>query len=248
MTSTAAARYDDVAEFYAEGWGDDVGDTVSQTLLRLLGPVRGRTVVDLACGHGRFARELARLGAETTGLDLSAALLGRAEAAERREPLGIRYLRADAADPGALGEHAHDAVLCSFGLSDIDDLDGALAAVARALRPGGVFAFSILHPCYPGGNGSSGAWPADGRYFDEGWWRADGAKSTLRQQVGANHRTLSTYLNALRRNGLFLEETAEPMPDPGWAAARPTAARHPVFLVARCRTAERRTAEAGPAR
>jgi hypothetical protein len=56
-------------------------------------------------------------------------------------------------------------VVCSFGLSDIDDLDGTLANTHRLLRHDGVFAFSILHPCFAGGAEVSASrpgarWPA----------------------------------------------------------------------------------------
>ncbi|MCF6474805.1 hypothetical protein FAF44_41480 [Nonomuraea sp. MG754425] len=80
----------------------------------------------------------------------------------------------------------------------------------------------------------SGSWPGDAAYHAEGRWRADGERSTLRRRVGAQHRTLSTYVNALRRHDLWLDEAAEPEPAPGWAAERPDAARFPVFLVLRC--------------
>ena len=169
-----------------------------------------------------------------TGIDISAALIAKGAEAERRQPAGIGYLQADAAAAGWLPGAQFDAAVCSFGLSDIDDLDGALASVARVTRAGGRFVFSILHPCFPGGQDVSGAWPTMGSYYDEGWWRADGAASWLRRQVGANHRTLSTYLSALRRHGLRLDALLEPAPPPEWARARPEAARMPVFLTARC--------------
>ncbi|WP_165977690.1 class I SAM-dependent methyltransferase [Nonomuraea diastatica] len=255
-----AARYDDVAGFYAAGWSDDVDDPASVRLLDLLGPLARRRVLDLACGHGRISRALARRGAAVVGVDLSSALIEKARAAERETPLGIRYVHADATDPGPLdatecggvsdgassgvdgiagaadpgGVGLFDAVVCAFGLSDIDDLEGAVATVARTLRPGGVFACSILHPCFPGGQGVSGSWPGDARYHAEGWWRADGDRSTLRRQVGANHRTLATYVNTLRRHGLWLDAMDEPKPAQEWAATRPDAARFPVFLVMRC--------------
>jgi SAM-dependent methyltransferase len=126
-----------------------------------------------------------------------------------------------------------DAVVSSFGLSDIDDLDGALATVGRVLAPGGRFVFSLLHPCFAGGREVSGSWPSTGSYYDEGWWAADGALSSLRRQVGANHRTLSTYVNVLRSHGLGIDKIAEPHPASEWSAQRPDAARLPVFLVAR---------------
>ncbi|MFI9838187.1 class I SAM-dependent methyltransferase [Nonomuraea sp. NPDC051941] len=226
------ARYDEIADFYASGWTDVIDDPASARLLDLLGPVAGTRVLEIACGHGRISRELARRGAAVVGVDVSQALIAKARAAERDAPLGIRYLHADASRPGL--PDAFDAVVCNFGLSDIDDLEGAVTAAAGALRPGGVFACSILHPCFPGGPGVSGSWPGDARYHAEGWWRADGELSALRRQVGANHRTLSTYVNTFRRHGLWVDEFAEPEPAPEWAANRPEAARFPVFLVIKC--------------
>jgi hypothetical protein len=123
-------------------------------------------------------------------------------------------------------------VACNFGLSDIDDLDAAITAISGALRPRGYFAFSILHPCFAGGKDISGSWPATGSYYDERRWTAQDAHSTLRRQVGANHRMLSTYLGTLRRHGLWLDQLAEPLPDPDWDQAH-DADRKPVFLVAR---------------
>jgi hypothetical protein len=143
-------------------------------------------------------------------------LIGKATEAEQNEPLGIRYIHADVTVQGALGEGGFDAATCNFGLSDIDDLDAAITAVSAALRAGGSFVFSTLHPCFAGGKDISGSWPAAGSYYDEGHWTAQDAHSTLRRQVGANHRMLSTYLGALLRHGLWLDQLAEPLPQPGW--------------------------------
>lgn len=55
------ARYDAVADFYVSGF-DSTDDQVSAALLDLLGPVAGLRVLDVACGHGRLTRELARRG------------------------------------------------------------------------------------------------------------------------------------------------------------------------------------------
>src|SRR5215467_5232058 len=144
------ARYDPVADFYVSGF-DSTDDSVSAALLDLLGPVAGLRVLDIACGHGRLTRELARRGAEAVGIDVSGNLLSKAREREQDEPLGIRYVHADVTTPGSLDDRQFDKVTCSFGLSDIDNLDGAIATVSLALRPGGQFAFSILHPCFAGG-------------------------------------------------------------------------------------------------
>jgi len=225
------ARYDAVADFYVRGF-DSVDDPATAALLDMLGPVVGLRILDAACGHGRVTRELARRGAQVTGIDISANLIEKANQDERLGLRGPDYLHADVAQAGLLGDAQFDMVTCNFGLSDIDDLDGAIAAIAAALRPGGCFVFSILHPCFGGGQDIAGSWPATGSYYGEGHWTAPDARSTLRRQVGANHRMLSTYLGTLRRHGLRLDQLAEPLPAPGWDPAH-DADRKPVFLVVR---------------
>ena len=105
-----------------------------------------------------------------------------------------------------------DAVSCSFGLSDIDDLDSCIGTVGRSLRPGGRFVFSLLHPCFAGGGEISGSWPSGRTYFDEGRWMPEGRASSIRRQVGANHRMLSSYVSALTAHQLQLDALVEPPP------------------------------------
>jgi SAM-dependent methyltransferase len=230
----SGARYDAVAEFYEAGWTDVYDDSASVALFDLLGPVAGLSVLDIACGHGRITRELARRGAQVVGVDLSAELLEKGKAIERANPLGVHYRHADVSSDLATRSQTFDAVSCSFGLSDIDDLDGCIHTVAAALRPVGRFVCSLLHPCFPGSGETSGSWPTSGSYYDEGRWVPAGRDSTLRRQVGANHRTLSTYMNAFRRFGLSIDALIEPLPPLAWSEKSLAAANFPVFLVVRC--------------
>jgi len=163
--------------FYVDGWVS-ADDEVTLTLLDLREPLAGLQVLDVACGHGRITRELARRGADIAGIDISGALITKAQQAERAQPLGIRYLHADVTVPGVVPGAAFDVATCSFGLSDIDDLGGAIAAVSAALRPGGHFVFSILHPAFPGGKDISGSWPPAGSCYGEGLDRAGRAVRT----------------------------------------------------------------------
>jgi len=224
------ARYDAVADFLA-GW-TATDDPVTTALLDLLGPVAGTRVLDMACGHGRIARELARRGADVVGVDISGNLLTMARESEQASPSGVRYVRADLTASGLFAPAAFDAAACNFGLSDIDDLGSAIAAVSHALKPGGRFVFSVLHPCFAGGKDTAASWPATGSYYDEGRWTPRDARSTLRRQVGASHRMLSTYLNTLRAHGLWLDRMAEPLPEPDWDPAH-DADRKPLYLVVR---------------
>lgn len=231
------SRYDAIADFYEAFAPDEYDEPLTAALLDLIGDVSGLRLLDIACGHGRLSRELARRGAEVVGVDLSAALLEKARAREQTEPLGIAYVYANAASQDTLSGQHFDGVTCHFGLSDIDDLEGAVATVARVLRAGGFFAFSIVHPCFPGwsGKGASPSWPPGRGYFTEEWWLSNGPPGGVRTKVGANHRTLSTYLNLLARNDLLLERLAEPMPPQDWIDVAPEVGPVPVYLAARCR-------------
>jgi SAM-dependent methyltransferase len=234
MSTDGRARYDAMADFYESVTGNTLDDPATAGLLAVLPPVGGKRILDLACGHGRVTRELGRRGAAVTGIDVSLALVERARAAEASERVGATYVHADATQPGALGQQGFDGIVCNHALADIDDLEGALAEVERVLDVGGFFAFSLLHPCFPGwGTNAPSSWPPGDGYYRERWWLAD--NPGFRGKVGANHRMLSTYLNALARRGLVVEQVLEPAPRfEEWSTDRPDADPVPAFLVVRC--------------
>lgn len=240
LPGVTKARYDAVASSYGAG-GDDYSSSVTRALLDLVGPVAGLRLLDIACGHGPIAREMARRGARVTGVDLAVGLLDRARSYELNEPLGVDYVEADATSQATLEDEVFDVAVSSFGLSDIDDLNGLCASVARLVPVGGRFVFSILHPCFSGVDRVSGSWPTGERYYDERWWLADGELSALRRQVGANHRMVSTYVNTLRDHDLVVDRMAEPVPEEAWSSDRPGADALPVYLVVRCERVGSRT-------
>jgi SAM-dependent methyltransferase len=83
-------RYDEFAEWYQQWIGD--APPLIAAHASLLPAVAGDRVLDIACGQGRMSRYLARLGAEVVGVDISAAMLGKARAAD---PETITYIHAD---------------------------------------------------------------------------------------------------------------------------------------------------------
>jgi len=124
-----------------------------------------------------------------------------------------------------------DRVACNFGLGDTDHLYGALANVARLLRPSGRFVFCILHPCFPGAARVSASWPTGGTYHGEAWWLSAAALSSIRNKVGATHRTVSSYLNAFVDSGLVVDRVGEQPAERDWANERPGTAGAPAYLV-----------------
>ncbi len=209
------ARYDTIADWYPDWVGDGTGLVADGVGDLLPTTVAGLRVLDVACGHGRASRGLARLGADVVGVDVSSELIALARAREAAEPLGITYRAADIADLEHWWDGAvFDGAVCEMAMMDIDDLVGTFDAVAASLRPDGWFVISMVHPCFPGNDAGLSSWPPDLTYFDEGWWTStrhnpDG----VRIRVGSSHRTVSTYLNTLAAADFTLERVFEP-PEP----------------------------------
>ena len=108
----------------------------------------GGRALDVACGTGDLAIELARrVGPSGTvvGSDFSEAMLERA----RAKSSGVRWEWANALElPYADGEF--DAATVGFGARNFSDLDRGLAEMARVVRPGGrVVVLEITTPQRP---------------------------------------------------------------------------------------------------
>jgi SAM-dependent methyltransferase len=114
--------------------------------VHLLGDVRGRRVLELGCGAAAGARWLAGQGAGVVGLDLSAGMLRHAREASDRSSVRVPLVQADAlALPFSDG--AFDIVCTAFGaVPFVADSAAVMREVARVLRPGGAWVFSITHP------------------------------------------------------------------------------------------------------
>jgi 2-polyprenyl-3-methyl-5-hydroxy-6-metoxy-1,4-benzoquinol methylase len=141
----------------ARWWDDRIGDgNEFQTLLiepateRLLKVAAGDAILDVACGAGRFARRMAQLGAKVVAFDASAAFIARAR---ERTPsaAAIEYHLADASNPDALlalASARFDKAVCTMALMDMPEIGPLLTALPRLLAPGGIFVFSVTHPCF----------------------------------------------------------------------------------------------------
>jgi 2-polyprenyl-3-methyl-5-hydroxy-6-metoxy-1,4-benzoquinol methylase len=240
IPETGSTRYDAIADWYADWVGSDLtaDDPFFPTVEALMGSVAGQRVCDLACGQGRVARCLAERGARVLGIDSSAGLLDIARERERLQPRGIDFRVDDARTLQSVADASVDGVLCFQALMDIPDLGPTIRSVARILRPGGWFVFSILHPCYHAPRSDEVPSPEGwlrliGSYFHEGHCTFE-HRTGPPGKVGLYHRMLSTYLNTLAESGFVLERMSEPPATPTLAASRPIWAEVPAMLVVRC--------------
>ena len=102
---------------------------------------RFERAMDLGCGTGLCGPLIAPFTGAVDGVDLSAAMLERA----REKGVYASLAQADLADWLATAEPGYDLALAADVFIYVGALDKVFAGVARALRPGGVFCFSVEH-------------------------------------------------------------------------------------------------------
>jgi SAM-dependent methyltransferase len=177
---------------------------------RLLGDVRGKRILELGAGAAAGARWLAGQGAEIIAMDLSAGMLRHAREAGERSGVRVPLVQADAlALPFFDG--AFDIVCTAFGaIPFVADSGAAMLEVARVLRPGGSWVYSITHPMRwifwdePDESGLI----ARNSYFDRTpYVEVDehGVPSYVEQ-----HRTLGDRVRELVAAGFVLRDLVEP--------------------------------------
>jgi SAM-dependent methyltransferase len=113
-------------------------------IVETLGLAAGERVLDVGCGPGRHAHELARRGVEVHGIDISQRFI---DIATQAAPPGATFERLDARAMPFRDEF--DAAIClcqgAFGLMTVDgENDVVLGGIASALKPGGALALSAF--------------------------------------------------------------------------------------------------------
>lgn len=225
----SATVYDQHVRFYLDfvdrGLRDprDLRHRLIQRFEALVGErIRNASVLDVACGEGYLSRHFTALNPrQIVGVDLSAALV---DVATQRGVSPLSTFRVDDAQRLAtVADATVDVALSQLALMDIADHQAMFRAVHRVLKHQGVFAFSLLHPCFEGPfrvpdepqfiTDDSGADVAVAvrRYATEGHWQSGG--SGVRGHMGAYHRTLATLVNDLIDTGFALERLEEPVSD-----------------------------------
>jgi len=117
-----------------------------------IGHDTSRTILDIGCGTGRHAIELAKRGYSVTGIDLSDSQLARAREKAAIAGVNVTFLKRDARD--FYFEEPFDLafMLCegAFSLMETDEMNFQILQNAeKALKPGGIFIFSCLNVLFP---------------------------------------------------------------------------------------------------
>jgi ubiquinone/menaquinone biosynthesis C-methylase UbiE len=174
---------------------------------RLLGDVRGKKVLDVACGTGRHAVRLADAGAQVTALDRSEEMLAVARAKTDR----VRFLRGDL-DRLPFEDRSFDLVVCALVFEHVEHIEPAITEAARVLVPGGKYVVSVFHPAF--------LWKGVVPHF------VSAENAALEYEMPAHVHLASEYVAALRKAGFELGDFVEPIVDEAICARYPNMVKH----------------------
>ena len=213
--------WDAYADEYQSTHGDFLGDVGfvwgpeghQEAELQVLGDpasLAGRRVLELGSGAGQCARWLRSVGAESFGLDLSERQLQHSRRIDEASGVTVPSVCATAtALPFAGG--AFDIVFSSFGaLQFVADAEVMVGEVARVLRPGGTFAFSVTHPLrwsMPDDAGPEGLTIVNS-YWDRTPYVEEDDEG--RPRYVEHHRTIGDWVALLAASGFSLTALHEP--------------------------------------
>ena len=236
------------ADFVREGKDYFREEMNNPAVFAVIGDVKDKRVLDLACGEGSNTRILAKIGAKVVGADFSSKMIELARQVEATEGLGIDYHVSDAAELKEFLGGQFDVVTCFMALMDIERYGEAISEVARVLKNSGRFIFSITHPCFE--------WGAcvDGEQLAE-WIYEEGTENTPREnalyleikkyfhtgrcevpwtmkrlvkpfKTTSFHRTLTDYFSSLSDSGFMVARLVEPKPTSRGASKYPSLRKH----------------------
>jgi SAM-dependent methyltransferase len=229
--------WDAYAEEYQAEHGHFLGDArlvwcpegLDEADARLLGDVAGLDVLEVGCGAAQGSRWLTTQGAAAVGVDLSREQLRHSAGLDAATGTSVPVVQADAEQlPFAGG--SFDVAAAAFGaVQFVADLDALTREVARVLRPGGRWVFSVTHPlrwCFPDDPGPAGL-VAQLPYWDRRpYVETDDDGQPVYVE---HHRTVGEYVAALAGAGFVLQRLDEPeWPQGadrewgGWSATRGT--------------------------
>lgn len=149
MADKKDTSWDKVADWYdrhVSTSSDYHRELIIPRAMEMLAPVRDEKILDVGCGQGVFAAELAAKGARVVGVDASKKLIDFAK--KRSSRLNVQYFVMNASRLEGLQDGTFDAACWILALQNMEQLDKVISEASRVLKPGGRLLLVLNHPCF----------------------------------------------------------------------------------------------------
>lgn len=227
MKKSNETSWGNVAEWYDKHLekSDDTYHThvVFPNLLRIVGAVSGKKILDLACGQGIFSQQLREAGAYVTGVDVAKELIALAEkkneSIKEKGTHKVTFIVSKSDDLYMLKDASFDVVICVLALQNIEELQKTFNEVTRVLVSGGRFICVLNHPSFR--NPKLSRWGFDDHegvqyrrideYMSESKVKIDMTPGSVKDKkfTVSFHRPLQIYMKGLFKNGLVITRFEE---------------------------------------
>jgi len=172
--------------------------------IRLLEDVANKSILDAACGPGKYAEILLSKKAQVTGFDSSTEMIKYAK--ERNKDQGTFFVH-DLSDPlTMIPNTSFDFVLCALALHYLEDWNATIQEFHRVLKTNGQLIISIEHPFFEYNYYKSTA------YFKTEpvscVWNGFGTPI----EINSHRRPLHDCIAPLTENGFYIDKLVEPKP------------------------------------
>lgn len=182
------------------------GAFISEQTCQLFGDISGKKVLEIGCGAGQSLQYLAQRGAaELWGVDISSNQLQQAQRLLRASGYSPQLICAPMEAACGIPQQYFDYVYSVYAIGWASDLDATFRRIASYLKKDGVFIFSWSHPIHKCVAAEGEKLTFKKSYFDESWYKV----SLGGQALSLSDRMLSTYINALVKAGLVIEQMVE---------------------------------------
>jgi ubiquinone/menaquinone biosynthesis C-methylase UbiE len=172
--------------------------------LGLLPEVKGKSILDAACGPGKYAEILIAQGAEVIGFDISARMVDLAK--QRNKQAGHFFVHSLTKPFYMLKNESFDIILCALALHYVQDWNLTLKEFARVLKPDGHLVISIEHPFFEFNYFKSK------KYFDVEPVKCTWTGFGKPVEMNSYRRPLNACITPLTNNGFYIDKLIEPKP------------------------------------
>ncbi|GMN08387.1 class I SAM-dependent methyltransferase [Croceitalea sp. MTPC9] len=172
--------------------------------LSLLEDVNNKSVLDAACGPGKYAEILLSKNAHVTGFDFSSEMIKFAK--ERNQSKGKFFVHDLSSPLTMIDDKSFDFVLCALALHYIEDWNLTIKEFHRVLKTKGQLIISIEHPFF------------EYNYYEsKDYFKTEPVKCIWSGfgkpiEINSHRRPLHDCISPLTKNGFYIDKLIEPKP------------------------------------